>query len=70
MVGDDDFGRQLISFLAQEGIENNISTHAEAHTGTALIAVSTQTSDNTIVVIPGANFKLSEDEVADIEINK
>jgi ribokinase len=69
MVGDDEFGKKLITFLENEGIQNKISTHSAAHTGTALIAVSTQTSDNTIIVLPGANFQLSEDDVADIEMN-
>lgn len=70
MVWKDDFGKKLIRFLEEQGIENKISTHPKAHTGTALIAVSTQTSDNTIIVLPGANFHLTEDEVSDVVVSK
>lgn len=70
MVGNDAHGKDIIKFLEDQGIENKISTHPDAHTGMGIIAVSKQTSDNTIVVISGANFKLSEDEVADIKISK
>jgi len=70
MVGNDAHGKDIVKFLEDQGIENKISTHPDAHTGMGIIAVSTQTSDNTIVVISGANFKLSEDEVADIKISK
>ncbi len=68
MVGNDSSGKKLVEFLDGQGVVNRISTTTEAPTGTALITVSTQTADNTIVVIPAANLELTEREVADTEI--
>ncbi len=68
MVGKDSSGKKLVEFLDGQGVVNRISTTTEAPTGTALITVSTQTADNTIVVIPAANLELTEREVADTEI--
>ncbi|MDW7658697.1 MAG: ribokinase [Bacillota bacterium] len=53
-VGRDDFGRQLIDNLAQANVETSgIRQLDTARTGVALITVGE--SDNTIVVVPGAN---------------
>lgn len=68
-VGSDSFGDQLITFLEKEGIKNNIYIQENIPTGTAIITVSTETSNNTIVVIPGANFRLTNAEVSKIKIN-
>lgn len=68
MVGNDSSGKKLVEFLESQGVVNRIYTTTEAPTGTALITVSTQTADNTIVVIPAANLKLREREIANTEI--
>jgi ribokinase len=53
-VGRDDFGRQLIDNLARANVETaGIRQLDTARTGVALITVGD--SDNTIVVVPGAN---------------
>lgn len=70
MVGMDGFGEELIKFLEEQGIKNQIGTIAKIPTGTALITVSTETSNNTIVVVPGANFKLSEKEIEKTKFEK
>jgi len=70
MVGTDSFGTELITFLQEQGVGNEISKIENVPTGTAIITVSTETSDNTIVVVPGANFKLSEKEIEKISITK
>lgn len=64
-VGTDDFGKALTLFLEQNGIQLQVGT-ADAPTGTALIAVD-DSSENMIVVIPGANGMLEKQdlEVAD-----
>ncbi len=69
-VGDDAFGAQLIDFLKRENIETNISIEKGVPTGTALITVSEETSDNTIVVIPGANFSLSKGDIENADFGK
>lgn len=70
MVGSDGFGKDLVKFLEGQGVKNQIGTKPEVPTGTALITVSTTTSDNTIVVVPGANFQLTEKEVENTSISK
>lgn len=70
MVGADGFGKELVAFLKNQKIENRISIQKKAPTGTALITVSAKTSDNTIVVIPGANFKLTEKELKKVKFTK
>lgn len=64
-VGTDDFGKALTLFLEQNGIQLQVGT-TDAPTGTALIAVD-DSSENMIVVIPGANGMLEKQdlEVAD-----
>lgn len=68
MVGRDSSGKKLVEFLDGQGVVNRISTTTEAPTGTALITVSTESADNTIVVVPAANLELTEREVTDTEI--
>lgn len=63
-VGGDDFGRRLIDGLRLDGVD---VTHVRADdggaSGTALITVDPG-GQNTIVVAPGANWRLTPDDVA------
>jgi ribokinase len=53
-VGEDSFGRALIENLSQQGIHTeNVELVANASTGIASITLAN--SDNSIIVIPGAN---------------
>jgi ribokinase len=62
-LGKDAFGDQLKAFLAAEGIDLSLVRQtSQAHTGTAIITVAN--TDNTIVVIPGANALV---DAADVE---
>ncbi|MFZ2158705.1 MAG: ribokinase [Bradyrhizobium sp.] len=62
-LGGDAFGRELRAFLAAQGIDLSfVQETASAHSGTALITIAN--ADNTIVVIPGANALVSDDDVA------
>jgi ribokinase len=61
-LGQDAFGAQLRAFLEAEDVDVSlVADTAEMHTGTAIITLAN--ADNTIVVIPGANGLVSEDDV-------
>jgi len=66
-VGGDDFGRRLIDGLRRDGVDVTHVRPAEGSaSGTALITVGPG-GQNTIVVAPGANSKLTPDDVARAE---
>src|ERR1700761_3217801 len=68
-LGTDAFGRDLKAFLAGQGIDLSLVRETpEAHSGTAIITIAN--SDNTIVVIPGANGLVSPDDVATVSLAK
>ncbi|MBR0701796.1 ribokinase [Bradyrhizobium diazoefficiens] len=68
-LGKDSFGAELKAFLGDQGIDlGYLKENAEAHSGTAIIAVAE--ADNTIVVIPGANALVSADDVGVVPILK
>ncbi|HEX7301244.1 MAG TPA: ribokinase [Solirubrobacteraceae bacterium] len=62
-VGADDAGRRLRDGLAREGVDvTHVREDAAAPTGMALIAVDAR-GENTIVVSPGANARVGDDDV-------
>jgi len=62
-VGRDPFGDQLLRNYANEGIDTTYVQHdADAPTGTAAIIVDDK-AQNCIIVVPGANQKLSPDDI-------
>ncbi|WP_431782289.1 ribokinase [Streptomyces chumphonensis] len=63
-VGDDAHGRLLAASLADAGVDTGPVLTGGAPTGVALIAVDGR-GDNTIVVSPGANGRLTPADVAD-----
>ncbi|MFA5886324.1 MAG: ribokinase [Patescibacteria group bacterium] len=69
-VGNDTFGEQLIVFLKQQNVETQILVEKDGPTGTAIITVAGQNSDNTIVVIPGANFLFTAQDIKDVSLEK
>lgn len=61
-VGHDAFAAQAVALLRAEGVDlSRVATRGDA-TGIALITVE-DSGENTIVVIPGANGLVSEDDV-------
>src|SRR5258708_30752882 len=61
--GTDAFGQQLRAFLAAQGVDLAfVKDTVEAHSGTALITIAN--TDNTLVVVPGANALVSADDVS------
>lgn len=68
-LGMDAFGYDLKTFLAGQGIDlSMVRETPEAHSGTAIITVAN--SDNTIVVIPGANALVTPDDIATVPLAK
>ncbi len=62
-LGADAFGQQLRTFLAAQGVDLAlVKETSDIHTGTAIITVAD--ADNTIVVVPGANARVSTEDVA------
>ena len=63
-VGDDDFGRQLLAALREEGIATeDVRTVPRIPTGLAMISVD-PAGENLITVAPGANHEVGAGEVA------
>ena len=69
-VGKDSFGEQLISFLKEQKVNTQIFVEEKIPTGTAIITVAEETANNTIVVVPGANFSLTEKDVTNANFEK
>jgi ribokinase len=68
-LGEDAFGHDLRTFLAAQSIDlGSVQDTADAPTGTAIITLAN--SDNTIVVIPGANALVSAADVAAASLAK
>lgn len=68
-LGEDTFGRELRTFLAAQSIDLGlVKDTAGVHTGTAVITVAN--SDNTIVVVPGANGVVDAGDVAAASLAK
>ena len=67
-LGKDSFGRELRTFLAAQGVDLGFVRESDAHTGTAIITLAN--SDNTIVVIPGANGLVTPEDVSTATLAK
>lgn len=61
MVGQDPFGNELTQVLRREGVETEHIGRADTSSGVAVIQVVD--GDNSITVIPGANFHLTPDYI-------
>ena len=61
-VGDDVFGTALLAGLRADGVDSSGVTVAPGPSGVALITVD-QAGENTIVVVPGANGALGDDDL-------
>ncbi len=69
-VGNDGFGKQMLQLQQKEGIDvTNVKMLKNVSTGTAFITVS-ENSDNSIIVISGANSSWDENFIDDLNITK
>src|SRR4249919_3957358 len=63
-VGEDDFGRQLVTGLRDEGVDaDGVRTVPGVPTGLAMISVDAA-GENLITVAPGANHEVGAEQVA------
>lgn len=65
-IGEDEAGRVLLASLDREGVDHSRVVAEDSPTGLALIAVDEQ-GENTIVVSPGANARVSVSDVTAAE---
>lgn len=64
-VGDDSFGTQILNNLVQNNIfVENVETIPEESSGVAQITLAE--GDNSIIVVPGANSKVTIEQVAEV----
>ncbi|WP_195937930.1 ribokinase [Romboutsia sp. 1001713B170131_170501_G6] len=61
-VGNDSFGETLVNSLKKDNINTNYIQVAEGPSGVALITVD-KNAQNSIVVAPGANYKLTKEDI-------
>lgn len=61
-VGEDGFGQTLINSLKNDKVDTTYVQTAKGATGVALITVD-KNAQNSIVVSPGANFEVKEDDI-------
>ncbi len=66
-VGNDDFGQYARNILENENVD--CSGLVSVNDLTGLAAITLANNDNSIIVIPGANFKISE-EIIDTNVNR
>jgi len=62
-LGDDAFGDIARATYAAEGIDTRHLLMADTATGAAAIIIDAKTGENSIIVVPGACFTLTPDEV-------
>ncbi len=69
-LGDDGFGEEMMGFLQQEGVDvSGVKSVSDIATGTAFITVS-ENSDNSIIVISGANSVWDDTFLDDVVFNE
>ena len=67
-LGDDVFGSSALEFYKDEGIDTSyIIVDKNSYTGAAMITVNENTSQNEIIVIPGACGKFTPDEIQHLD---
>lgn len=62
-LGRDAFGEMARSMFREEGIDTRHLVNADSATGAAAILVDSLTGENSIIVVPGACFTLTSEEV-------
>jgi ribokinase len=66
-LGEDPFGEMARSLYRAEGIDTRHLLRTKTSTGAAAIIIDAHTGENSIIVVPGACFELSPDEIDDMK---
>lgn len=67
-VGNDEFGKTLVSHMESEGVDcQDISVTADQHAGVAIITIA-EDGENQIIIIPGANGMVDEADIARLDV--
>ncbi|MCH5179598.1 MAG: ribokinase [Erysipelotrichales bacterium] len=70
-IGQDEYGKMIESTLIENNVNTKLLLDSESQTGVASITVDSQTGENKIVVVKGANDKLTIQDINDnIELIK
>lgn len=65
-VGNDAFGKELVATLQKEGVTTGY-VETVPHCSTGIASINVQDGDNSIIVVPGANFAVTREVVARAE---
>lgn len=62
-IGQDENGKLIESVLRESKVKSKLLVDSDSHTGIATIIVENKTADNRIVVVKGANDKLTKNDI-------
>ncbi|MEH7108567.1 ribokinase [Bacillus sp. JJ1764] len=65
-VGDDAFGQELVKHLQNQGV-NTDYVKPVTHRSTGIASITLSDGDNSIIVVPGANYQVTPDIVSSYE---
>lgn len=69
-VGNDDFGKTLLKSAKKSGVDTSmvkITDDAPSAVGNVQIQVTNQGTENRIIVVPGANMQITQDDIAELK---
>lgn len=66
-VGNDDNGKRVQNFLKEAGLAANLKFSDEFSTGVASITIDANTGENSIIVVPGANYDIHKEDIDKID---
>ena len=65
VVGDDENGKLVQKYLKEQGLTTNLKV-SQSCTGVANIVVDMNTGENSIIVVPGANYDFNTEDIDNI----
>ena len=69
-VGNDDNGKRVQNFLKEAGLAANLKFSDKLSTGAASITIDSNTGENSIIVVPGANYDIHKEDIDKIDFQK
>ena len=68
-IGDDDNGKRVKAFLDTIGVNNHLKI-SQKNTGIASITINTQSAENSIIIVAGANMDIWPEDIDKIDFSK